>query len=104
MLHRHSRRCGTDPQHHHSGHIGQPAKPQRHIPNQTQPAVFWRACLRARRMHCESARPAGGFWRGMPTPSLPPKRALAPRLACALNRPLIVRFVQTAQPASAGAA
>ncbi|MFU0678065.1 hypothetical protein, partial [Klebsiella pneumoniae] len=25
------------------GHIGQPAKPQRHIPNQTQPAVFWRA-------------------------------------------------------------
>ena len=29
-------------------------------------------------MHRESARPAVGFWRGMPTPSLPPKRALAP--------------------------
>ncbi|WP_155417114.1 hypothetical protein [Raoultella planticola] len=25
------------------GHIGQPAKPQRHIPNQTPPAPFWRA-------------------------------------------------------------
>lgn len=38
-------------------------------------AVF---CLPARRMHRESARPADGFWRGMSTPSLPQKRALAP--------------------------
>lgn len=29
-------------------------------------------------MHRDGARPADGFWRGMPTPSLPPKRALAP--------------------------
>lgn len=41
-------------------------------------AILAGFCLRARRMHRESARPAGGFWRGMLTPSLPPKRALAP--------------------------
>lgn len=68
-------------------------------------AILAGFCLRARLMHRESARPAGGFWRGMPTPSLPPKRALAPppRLRakcvsfCALcaDRP---------GPASAGAA
>lgn len=29
-------------------------------------------------MHRDGARPTGGFWRSMPTPSLPPLRALAP--------------------------
>jgi hypothetical protein len=41
--HCHSRRCGTDLQHHHSRPCRPTCKPQRHIPNQTQPAPFWRA-------------------------------------------------------------
>ncbi|MBO2029619.1 hypothetical protein J4734_24935 [Klebsiella pneumoniae] len=57
------------------GHIGQPAKPQRHIPNQTQPAVFWRAfaCALA---GCAKARQAafGEVW----APSLPQSARLLP--------------------------
>lgn len=47
--------------------------------------VFGNAYLEMRRNRLHGplgfrngARPADGFWRGMPTPSLPPKRALAP--------------------------
>lgn len=61
-------------------------------------AILARFCLRALLMHRESARPSCGFWRGMPTPSLPPKRALAPRLACALNRPLFVHLCKPIKP------
>lgn len=79
-------------------HIGQPAKPQRHIPNQTQPAVFWRAfaCALAGCTAKVRARQAafGEVCRPLPYPQ---SARLLPRLACALNRPLIVRFVQTAQ-------
>lgn len=106
MPHRHSRRCGTDLQHHHSW----PCRTTRNTSTSyPQPdaasAILAGFCLRARRMHRESARPAGGFWRGMPTPSLPPKRALAPppRLH-AKHASFCALYADRPDPAIAGAA
>nr|DAL91675.1 MAG TPA: hypothetical protein [Caudoviricetes sp.] len=48
-------------------------------------------------MHRDGARPAGGFWRSMRPLPYPLCARLLPRLACALNIPLFVQFVQTVQ-------
>ncbi len=80
------------------GHVGQSANPQRHITNQTQPAPFWRAfaCALAGCTAKVRARQAAFGEVCSPLP-YPQSARLLPRLACALNRPLFVRFVQTAQ-------
>ncbi|HIF0160655.1 hypothetical protein [Klebsiella pneumoniae] len=55
-------------------------------------------------MHRVSARPVDGFWRSMPPPSLPPKRALAPppRLRAARTS-FCALCADLPGPASAGA-
>lgn len=80
------------------GHVGQPATPQCHIPNQTQPAPFWRAfaCALAGCTAKVRARQTafGEVCRPLPYPQ---SARLLPRLACALNTPLFVHFMQTDQ-------
>ncbi|HFQ7673066.1 hypothetical protein LHK99_18795 [Klebsiella quasipneumoniae] len=61
-------------------------------------------CLPARRLHRESARPAGGFWRSMPTPSLPPKRALAPPPRLRAKRTYYCALLKNGQSRASSAA
>lgn len=81
-----------------SGCIGQPATPSRYIPNQTQPAPFWRAfsCAFTPCSAKARVRPAafGEVCRSLPCPQ---SARLLPRLACALNMRLFVHFVRTIQ-------
>ncbi|HBZ9027730.1 TPA: hypothetical protein MNA80_003796 [Raoultella ornithinolytica] len=80
------------------GHVGHPETPQRHNPNQTQPAPFWRAfaCALAGCTAKVRTRQAafGEVCRPLPYPQ---SARLLPRLACALNMRLFVHFVQAAQ-------
>jgi hypothetical protein len=94
--HRHFWRCGTNRSTIISGHIGHSRNTNKSHPTRRSQRLLARLLRAAASLNHQHERPAGGEWRRICPPACP-LRALAPRLACALNRPLFVHFVQSAQ-------
>lgn len=101
--HRHFWRCGTTRSTIISGHIGHSRNTNKSPPTRRSQRASGVTSLALPLRINMSARQAANGEGYAPLPD-PLCARLLPRLACALNRPLFVHFLQPAPPASSGTA